>query len=100
MAGVNDVPTDDATRDTFVRLSGLIYAEAGEAAIHQSIVDAAHRLVDGCERSSLMLRQRGQFLTAAATDDIARGSTRSRARNARDPASTRSSTRPTSTTPT
>ena len=71
MARVTDVRPDDATRETFVRLSGLIYAGADAAAIHESIVDAARRLVDGCERSSLMLRQRGQYVTAAATDDIA-----------------------------
>ncbi|MDV3221387.1 GAF and ANTAR domain-containing protein [Intrasporangium sp.] len=66
------LPHDDATREIFVRLSGLIYAGADERAIHQSIVDAAARLIDGCERASLMLRQRDRFFTAAATDDIAR----------------------------
>jgi transcriptional regulator with GAF, ATPase, and Fis domain len=68
----HDLPTDDATREIFVRLSGLIYGGADEKAIHHSIVDAARRLVDGCERASLMLRQRDRFVTTAATDDVAR----------------------------
>lgn len=66
------LPHDEATREIFVRLSGLIYAGADEAAIHQSIVDATQRLVDGCERASLMVRQRERFVTVAATDDVAR----------------------------
>lgn len=66
------LPSDQGTRDVFVRLSGLIYAGADEADVYQSIVDAARRLVDGCERASIMLKQRDRFVTAASTDDVAR----------------------------
>ncbi|GAA6525104.1 GAF and ANTAR domain-containing protein [Intrasporangium sp. DVR] len=68
----DDQPSDEGTRDVFVRLSGLIYAGADESDVYQSIVDAACRLVDGCERASIMLKQRERFVTAASTDDIAR----------------------------
>jgi len=66
------LPADQGTRDVFVRLSALIYAGADEADVYQAIVDAARRLVDGCERASIMLKRRDRFVTAASTDDVAR----------------------------
>jgi hypothetical protein len=40
--------------------------------VYQAIVEAAPRLVDGCDRASLMLSRRGRLETVAATDDVAR----------------------------
>ncbi|MDC5697603.1 GAF and ANTAR domain-containing protein [Intrasporangium calvum] len=67
-----DLPDDEGMREVFVRLSGLIYAGADESDIHQAIVDAAVRLVDGCEHASIMLRRNDRFSTAAGTDEVAR----------------------------
>lgn len=68
----SELPGDETTREVFVRLSALVYAGADAASIHQSLVDAATRLVDGCDRASLMLKERDRFIIAAATDDVAR----------------------------
>src|SRR6478736_10030548 len=63
----------DATiHDVFRQLSALIYAGADSGSIHQAVVDAAKRLVDGCDRASLLVRTRDRYATAASTDDIAR----------------------------
>lgn len=67
-----DLTADEMTHEVFRRLSALIYAGADTTSIHQAIVDAARRLVDGCDRVSLMLKDRSRFLTVAATDDVAR----------------------------
>lgn len=68
----NPVPADGATQEVFRQLSALVYAGADANSIHQALVDASVRLVDGCQRASLMLRSNGRYSTAASTDDIAR----------------------------
>jgi transcriptional regulator with GAF, ATPase, and Fis domain len=68
----NDVPADGETREVFRQLSALVYAGADANSVHQALVDASVRLVDGCERASLLLRDNDHFSTAASTDDIAR----------------------------
>ena len=65
-------PVDETIHDVFQQLSALIYAGADSGSIHQAIVDAAKRLVDGCDRASLLVRARDRYATAASTDDIAR----------------------------
>ncbi len=67
-----EIPLDPTTHDVFHQLSALIYAGADSGSMHQSIVDAAKRLVPGCDRASLLVRTRDRFATAASTDDIAR----------------------------
>lgn len=67
-----DVPVDPTINDVFRQMSALIYAGADSGSIHQALVDAAPRLVEGCTRASLLVRARDRFVTAASTDDIAR----------------------------
>jgi hypothetical protein len=61
-----------ATSDVFGSLAGLVYAGGDLGQVYQAIVDAAPRLVDGCNRASIMLRHRGRFETVAASDEVAR----------------------------
>ena len=68
----SDVPVDPTIHDVFRQMSALIYAGADSGSIHQALVDAAVRLVEGCDRASLLVRTRDRFVTAASTDDIAR----------------------------
>jgi GAF domain-containing protein len=68
----SDVPVDPTINDAFRQMSALIYAGADAGSIHQALVDAAQRLVEGCDRASLLVRTRDRFVTAASTDDIAR----------------------------
>ncbi len=68
----SDVPVDPAINDAFRQMSALIYAGADSGSIHQALVDAAARLVEGCRRASLLVRTRDRFVTAASTDDVAR----------------------------
>ena len=68
----SDVPVDPTINDAFHQMSALIYAGADAGSIHQALVDAAQRLVEGCDRASLLVRTRDRFVTAASTDDIAR----------------------------
>ncbi|MGO4596829.1 ANTAR domain-containing protein [Terrabacter sp. 2RAF25] len=68
----SDVPVDATITDVFRQMSALIYAGADSGSIHQALVDAAARLVEGCTRASLLVRTRDRFVTAASTDDIAR----------------------------
>ncbi|MHA3835494.1 ANTAR domain-containing protein [Terrabacter sp. AAH1] len=67
-----DVPVDPTINDVFRQMSALIYAGADSGSIHQALVDAAPRLVEGCTRASLLVRARDRFVTAASTDDVAR----------------------------
>jgi transcriptional regulator with GAF, ATPase, and Fis domain len=68
----SEIPVDSTINDAFGQLSQLIYAGADATSVHQAVVDAAHRLVDGCDRASLMLRVRDRYVSAASTDAIAR----------------------------
>ncbi len=67
-----DVPLDPTINDAFHQMSALIYAGADAGSIHQALVDVAARLVEGCDRASLLVRSRDRFVTAASTDEIAR----------------------------
>ncbi|MGW5241593.1 ANTAR domain-containing protein [Monashia sp. NPDC004114] len=68
----SDLPLDPTINDAFRRMSALIYAGADAGSIHQALVDAAARLVEGCDRASLLVRTRDRFVTAASTDEVAR----------------------------
>lgn len=69
----NDVPADTETREAFRQLSALVYAGADASSVHQALVDASVRLVEGCQRASLLLRTKDRFATAASTDEVAAG---------------------------
>jgi len=69
---ITDGPVDPTITDVFRQMSALIYAGADSGSIHQALVDASLRLVEGCDRASLLVRTRDRFVTAASTDDIAR----------------------------
>ncbi|MEO9151083.1 MAG: GAF and ANTAR domain-containing protein [Lapillicoccus sp.] len=64
----------EATRPAamFDRLAEVIYAATEFGQVYEAIVDAATRLVDGCDHASLMIENRGVFATVAASDDVAR----------------------------
>jgi transcriptional regulator with GAF, ATPase, and Fis domain len=68
----NDVTADGETLEVFRQLSALVYAGADAGSVHQALVDASVRLVDGCQRASLMLKANDRYSTAASTDEIAR----------------------------
>ncbi|GAB3050747.1 GAF and ANTAR domain-containing protein [Intrasporangium mesophilum] len=68
----SDLPLDPTINDAFHRMSALIYAGADAGSIHQALVDVAARLVEGCDRASLLVRTRDRFVTAASTDQVAR----------------------------
>ena len=67
-----DIPEDSSINEVFRQLSHLIYAGADATSIHEALVTASKRLVDGCDRASLLLRERDRYRTSASTDDIAR----------------------------
>lgn len=56
----------------FAELSRLVHARPGFDAVARVLVDAAPRLIAGCDHASLMVRSAGQYRTVAASDDIAR----------------------------
>jgi len=56
----------------FDQLAGIIYTGADYDDIYAALCSAATRLVEGCDHASLMLRRKEQFVTVAATDDVAR----------------------------
>ncbi len=69
-----DTPSADPARSSemFDRLAQVLYAAGNFEAIYEAIVTAAPKLVDGCDHASLMIEDRGVFLTVAASDDVAR----------------------------
>lgn len=58
--------------EVFDALARVVYGGEDFAGVYQAVCDAAPRLVDGCARASLLLKDRGRLFTAAATDDVAR----------------------------
>ena len=68
---MNSVPGDGEIREVFRQLSALVYAGADSSSVHEALVHACVRLVDGCQRASLMLRTNDHYATAASTDEVA-----------------------------
>jgi hypothetical protein len=62
----------DTPSTVFQGLAELVYAGQDYAATYAAICSAAVHLIDGCTHASLMLRQHGKLVTAAASDDTAR----------------------------
>lgn len=58
--------------EVFAKLAQIVYADDSRDAALQAICDAAVVLVDGCDHASIMVRRNGKFMTAAASDDVAR----------------------------
>src|SRR4051812_46081927 len=65
-------PADPTTADMFAKLSELVYAADDFDGVYDAIVNAAVKLVEGCDHASLMLKRGSTFITVAASDDIAR----------------------------
>jgi len=65
-------PADDATAGVFESLAAMVYASDDFSDVYRAVVEAAPRLVEGCDHASLMLRGTdGRFVTAAASDEVA-----------------------------
>ncbi|TSD96640.1 GAF and ANTAR domain-containing protein [Skermania sp. ID1734] len=62
-------PVSAAT--VFENLAQIVYAEGGYEDVYAAICMAATMIVPGCDHASLMLRQHGQHVTVAASDDVA-----------------------------
>lgn len=65
------VPIDEATSEVFRSLAEIVYVSDDFVQVYEAIVNAAPRLVEGCDHANLMLRQDGRFLTVASSDDVA-----------------------------
>src|SRR5262245_26453172 len=68
----SDLPLDPTINEVFRRLSALIYAGADAGSVHHALVEASVRLVEGCDRASMLLRTRDRFVTVASTDEVSR----------------------------
>jgi GAF domain-containing protein len=66
-----DAPADPATSEVFSSLARIVYDSDDFSQVYDAIVTAAPKLVDGCDRASLMLVENGRFHTAAASDEVA-----------------------------
>jgi GAF domain-containing protein len=66
-----DAPADPATSEVFSSLARIVYDSDDFSQVYDAIVTAAPKLVDGCDRASLMLAENGRFHTAAASDEVA-----------------------------
>ena len=73
---------------TFRSIAEVVYSGDSYDAVYEALCRSAVEFVDGCDHASLMLRQHGRNRSAAATDEIARPSTRWRSSSAKGPAST------------
>jgi transcriptional regulator with GAF, ATPase, and Fis domain len=56
---------------TFAELARMVHEQPGLEHVCQAVVNAATRLVPGCDHASIMLHERGRFYTAASSDDVA-----------------------------
>jgi hypothetical protein len=64
-------PADEATSGIFRSLAEIVYDSDDFNEVYRAVVNAAPRLVAGCDHASLMLRGNDRFLTAASSDDVA-----------------------------
>jgi hypothetical protein len=64
--------TDDATAGVFRALAEVVYTSKSFDEVYDAVVQAAPRLIKNCHHASLMLSGKGHFVTAAASDDVAR----------------------------
>lgn len=66
----NSTSTDPAT--VFAALADIVYSGTSAEEVYSAICVAATLLVPGCDHASLMLVRRGQPVTVAASDHVAR----------------------------
>jgi len=62
----------DATRKAFALLADVVYGSDGFEQVYEAVCATATQVVPGCDHVSLMLAQGSGFVTAAASDEIAR----------------------------
>jgi hypothetical protein len=62
---------DPATVGLFHDLAALVYSADSFTDVYDAIVDAARRLVPGCDHASLMILREGAFETTSASDEVA-----------------------------
>lgn len=67
---VTNYATDDPTAGAFRALAEIVYTSTSFNEVYDAVVNAAPRLVKGCDHASLMLRGKNHFVTAAASDEI------------------------------
>ncbi|HEX8498658.1 MAG TPA: GAF and ANTAR domain-containing protein [Actinomycetales bacterium] len=65
-------PTSATTIAVFESLAALVYASGDVRSIMQAVTEAAVDLIPGCDHATIAMLVKGQFTTAAASDDIAR----------------------------
>jgi hypothetical protein len=58
-----------AAAEVFRTLSDVVHVDDDFSRLYDAIVQAAPRLVEGCDHASLMLRRSGVYETAASSDD-------------------------------
>ena len=63
-------PTDPAT--VFTALAGILYKGADTTAVCEAICVAATLTVPGCDHASVLMRRSNDYVTVAASDQIAR----------------------------
>jgi hypothetical protein len=66
-----EAPSDPATSDAFAGLAQVVYASDDYSTVYDAIVAAAPKVIDGCDRASLMLMNAGRFDTVASSDGVA-----------------------------
>ena len=69
------LPVEDPDAEpsaVFRALADFIYSSDDFEQVYGAICQAAPLMVTGCDHASLMLRRGGDFVTAAANDDVAR----------------------------
>jgi hypothetical protein len=69
--GVASGSIEPASSEVFAKLAEVVYVSDDYTGVHEAIVRAAPRLVEGCDHASLMLRRDGRFFTAASSDEVA-----------------------------
>lgn len=65
------MPTNP-TSAAFEALARLVYAGHDIGTVLQEVCDAAVRVIPGCDHATIAMLVKGQFTTAAASDDVAR----------------------------
>ena len=65
-------PDNNDPYQLFQALARLIYIGSSFEEVYQHLVDTAPQVVSGCDHASLMLAKRDGYVTAAASDEVAR----------------------------
>lgn len=68
---MNSIPPAETT-EIFEAMARLVYRGEDTSSVLQALVDAAVVLIPGCDHASVAMLVKGEFTTAAASDDVAR----------------------------